>query len=73
MVSLYLIANKIVSKVSKTICAVPHISRIASISSMCYRVGIWLRPHNVRSLYRKPSRSEWKNWKLCSAGEKPHS
>lgn len=73
MVSLYLIANKIVSKVVQTISAVPYISRIASVSSMCYGVGIWLRPHNVRSLYPKPSRSEWKNWKLRSAREKPHS
>jgi len=39
-VSLYLIANKIVNKVAQTISAVPHISRIASISSMCYGVDM---------------------------------
>ena len=73
MVNLYLIAHNDFSKSSKTMKIPPQISRIASISSMCYGVGIWLRPHNAQSLCPKPSRSEWKNWKLRSAGEEPHS
>jgi hypothetical protein len=32
-------------------------------------VVIRLPQHNIRSLYVKPSRSEWKNWTPCSAAE----